>query len=59
MQSNYNQINDWVNNYTEELFTWTMYRVSDTENAKDILQDTFLAVAKSIDKFNEKSNPKT
>lgn len=59
MQSTNNKINDWVNIYTEELLTWTMYKVSNTENAKDIVQDTFLAVAKGIDKFNEKSNPKT
>jgi len=59
MQSSNKKINDWVNNYTEELHTWTMYKVSNTENAKDIVQDTFLAVAKNIGAFKEKSNPKT
>ncbi len=59
MQNSNKKINDWVNNYTEELLTWTMYKVSDAENAKDIVQDTFLAVAKNIGAFEEKSNPKT
>lgn len=59
MQKNHDQIIEWVNTYTEELLSWTMHKISDSENAKDIVQDTFLAVAKSFDRFKEESNPKT
>ena len=59
MQNKHEQINGWVNTYTEELLSWTVRKISNTENAKDIVQDTFLAVAKGIDKFQEDSNPKT
>jgi RNA polymerase sigma-70 factor (ECF subfamily) len=36
-----------------------MYKIADSETAKDIVQDTFLAVVKNMDKFNNESNPKT
>jgi len=41
------------------MISWTMYKIADTETAKDIVQDTFLAIVKNIDKFNNESNPKT
>ena len=59
MQKNHDQINEWVNTYTEELLSWTMHKISDSESAKDIVQDTFLAVAKSVDQYKLESNPKT
>ena len=59
MQKNHDQINEWVNTYTEELLSWTMHKISNSENAKDIVQDTFLAVAKSINNYKQESNPKT
>ncbi len=52
-------INNWIEKYTEEMLSWTMYKISDTETAKDIVQDTFLAVLKNMDTFKEESNPKT
>lgn len=54
-----NQIENWVNDYTEEMLSWTNYRISDIENAKDIVQDTFISALKNIGNFKEKSNPKT
>lgn len=59
MEKNHKQINEWINTYTEDLVSWTMHKISDAESAKDIVQDTFLAVANSFDKFKQESNPKT
>ncbi len=41
------------------MLSWTAYKISNTEDVKDVVQDTFFSVAKNISKFNEKSNPKT
>jgi len=59
MQNNQNTLNEWVNSYTDELLKQAVYKISDVENAKDIVQETFLAAAKNIGTFKQKSNPKT
>lgn len=48
-----------VNQYTDELFSWASNKVFDTEQAKDLVQDTFLAAAEKIDSFKGDSSPKT
>jgi len=52
-------LSDWVDKYTSDLFSWASYKVSDTELAKDLVQDTFLAAAEKIDNFKGDSSPKT
>ncbi len=59
MQNFQNLPEEWINNYTDELLSRAVYKLSDVENAKDIVQDTFLAAAKNIHSFKQKSNPKT
>ncbi len=59
MQKGNDQINEWINTYTDELLSWAMHKISDSESAKDIVQDTFLAVAKNHNQFKKESNPKT
>ena len=59
MQTNQDTLNKWVNDYTDELLSRAVYKVSDIENAKDLVQDTFLAASKNINSFKHKSNPKT
>lgn len=49
----------WVEAYTTELFNWAYYKVSDSDLAKDLVQDTFLAAAEKIDSFKAESSPKT
>lgn len=58
---NQNKINiaQLVNQYTDELFSWASYKVSDTELAKDLVQDTFLAATEKFDSFKGDSSPKT
>lgn len=48
-----------VEQYAGELISWASYKVSDSELAKDLVQDTFLAASQKISTFQGKSSPKT
>ncbi len=48
-----------VENYTNELYSWAFYKVSDPELAKDLVQDTFLAAAEKMEGFKGDSSLKT
>lgn len=52
-------INDWVNLYTDNLYTWAFYKVSHRETAEDLVQETFLAAFSSIETFKGNSSAKT
>jgi len=54
-----NDLPDWINRHTRELFSWALHKVSDKELAADLVQDTFLAAAEKIDSFKGNSSPKT
>ncbi len=56
--SEYN-LTEWVRLYTEDLYSWATFKVSDSEIAKDLVQDTFLVAAEKISTFKGKSSPKT
>ncbi len=52
-------IKDWVNQYSDGLYSWALHKTSNKETAEDLVQDSFLAALQSIEKFEERSNPKT
>ena len=52
-------LSEWVNAYTDEMYSWAYFKVSDSEIAKDLVQDTFLAAAEKLTSFKGKSSPKT
>ncbi len=52
-------LTQWVNDFTEDMYSWAVFKVSDTELAKDLVQDTFLVAAEKISTFKGKSSPKT
>jgi len=52
-------LSDWVNSYTDGMYSWAFHKVSDAELAQDLVQDTFLAAAEKIDGFKGDSSPKT
>jgi len=52
-------LTDWVNKFTDEMYSWALFKVSDSELAKDLVQDTFLAAAEKVSSFKGKSSPKT
>lgn len=49
----------WVNDYTDELYSWAFHKVSNAELARDLVQDTFLAALEKIGNFKGDSSPKT
>ena len=49
----------WVNEFADDLFSWAYYKTNDKEIAKDLIQDTFFAATKGIDKFKGESKGKT
>lgn len=50
---------EWVENYTSDLFSWGLYKTSDEELAKDLVQETFMAAAEKLSAFKGDSTPKT
>jgi RNA polymerase sigma-70 factor (ECF subfamily) len=50
---------DLVEQHTDELYSWALFKVSDTELAKDLVQDTFMAAAEKLQSFKGESTPKT
>jgi RNA polymerase sigma-70 factor (ECF subfamily) len=59
MEKQKNNLTAWVEEYTQDLFSWALHKVSDAELARDLVQDTFLAAAEKIDGFRGESSPKT
>ncbi len=53
------EIEKWVSLFSDELFTWAFYKISDKELAEDLVQETFLAAYQKINSFENKSEPKT
>jgi len=52
-------IQEWVSLYADDLFRWALHKTTNQETAKDLVQDTFLAALKSLDKFHGNCQPKT
>ena len=64
MTENYNSSNQldpsgWVDNYGDYLYSYAYYRVSSSEIAEDIVQDTFLSALKAKANFKGQSSEKT
>lgn len=49
----------WVTNFSDELFSWALYKTSSKEVAEDLVQETFLAAYHKIESFKGDSQPKT
>ncbi|MBS0010247.1 MAG: sigma-70 family RNA polymerase sigma factor [Bacteroidales bacterium] len=52
-------ISEWVEDYTGNLYSWALHKISDPELASDMVQDTFLAATEKIEAFKGDSAPKT
>lgn len=53
------QFENWVNDFSDELYSWAFYKTTSKETAEDLVQETFLAAYHKIDSFEGKSHPKT
>lgn len=49
---------EWVEQYADPLFKFAVSRISDTETAKDLVQDTFLSALKTFHAFREEISEK-
>lgn len=53
------EVNNWIDNYADYLYNYTITRVNDADVAKDLVQETFLAGLKSADNFLGKASERT
>ncbi|TCK68531.1 RNA polymerase sigma-70 factor (ECF subfamily) [Winogradskyella wandonensis] len=51
--------NNWIKDYSDYLFNYTITRVSDREIAQDLVQETFLAGLKSMANFKGEASERT
>ncbi len=49
----------WVDEHADYLFRYALPRLRDRHVTEDVLQETFLAALKSVDKFRGDSSPRT
>ena len=52
-------LESWVVLYTNGLYSWALYKTSNKESAKDMVQDTFLTAHQQFSKFRGESSPQT
>lgn len=52
-------IEQWVDLYADEIYSFLVYIVKDVELAKDLTQETFVRAMKGLEKFRAEANPKT
>ncbi len=50
---------NWVKNHADYLYTFTLSRINDEEQARDLVQETFLAALQKVDQFEGKSTERT
>jgi RNA polymerase sigma-70 factor (ECF subfamily) len=49
----------WVSKYADYLYTYAVTRINDEDQAKDLVQETFLAALEKADKFEGRSSERT
>ena len=49
----------WVKSHADYLYAYTIKRIADEEQAKDLVQETFLAALEKVDRFEGKSSERT
>jgi RNA polymerase sigma-70 factor (ECF subfamily) len=52
-------VNDWIKKYSDTFFNYLYTRLGDKMEAKDILQETFIAAWKNSSSFKKESSEKT
>ena len=59
MANDQTTISQWVASYTNDLYRWAYHKTSNSEAAKDLVQETFLAAVEQVKNFQGTSSPKT
>lgn len=52
-------IAEWVDAYSDSMYSWALHKTSSREMAEDLVQETFLAAVQSYEKFKGDSKAKT
>jgi RNA polymerase sigma-70 factor (ECF subfamily) len=52
-------IAQWVREYSDALYSWTVYKISDDALAQDLIQETFISAFQNFDAFQKASSTKT
>ncbi|MEB0279860.1 MULTISPECIES: sigma factor [unclassified Mucilaginibacter] len=50
---------NWVKNHADYLYRYTITRVNDEEQSRDLVQETFLSALQGLQKFAGKSSERT
>jgi len=50
---------NWVKAHADYLYSYTLSRINNEEQAKDLVQETFLAALEKVDRFEGKSTERT
>ena len=53
------QLSKWVDDFTGDLYQRALHKTGDPHLASDLVQDTFMAAAESLQNFRNDSSPKT
>lgn len=53
------QLSKWVDDFTDDLYQRARHKTGDPHLASDLVQDTFMAAAESLQNFRNDSSPKT
>jgi len=59
MAQSYLDPDQWISNYSDALYSYTLPRVNDTALAEDIVQETFLSAWKARDSFKGEASEKS
>ena len=49
----------WVDNYADYLYSFAIVRINDEDEARDLVQETFLSALKAKDAYKGEANAKT
>ncbi|WP_214073495.1 sigma-70 family RNA polymerase sigma factor [Mucilaginibacter sp. dw_454] len=49
----------WVDNHADYLYAYALSRISDDEQARDLVQEVFLAALEKVDRFEGRSSERT
>jgi len=52
-------INEWVEDFTDSLYQRAIFKVTDEDLAKDMVQETFITAFEKFETFEGRSSPKT
>ena len=59
LKTNQHNVTEWVQAYSDIMYGYVVKRVKDNDTAKDLIQETFLAAWRNVDKYNGEASVKT